>query len=184
MELRNKLTGEILTEQQFRTLHKNTSLARKLTKEAINFLGFDLVNIETQPVLTPSQTAIRNGEKQVNSEWVADWSITEKPLADVKQHQIQLLNLEVKIKIRSLADTETQINQLTRYQQLQDIVNGADVLARTLTTEEATERDAIKAIRSQVAQLRSEYSAAKIDIESKFNNAEVLGVTPEFVWGI
>lgn len=70
MELRNRATGAIITEQQLRADNPNTSFPQVLTPEIIDSFGYDPVLEGPQPTLTPPyEIAVRDGVEEVNGQW-------------------------------------------------------------------------------------------------------------------
>lgn len=70
MELRNRETGELVTDSQLRSLHPNTSFPEVITPEIIDNFGYDPVLEGPQPTLTPPyEIAVRDGVEQVNGQW-------------------------------------------------------------------------------------------------------------------
>jgi hypothetical protein len=84
MELRNRTTGAVVTEQQFRMDNRNTSFPEVLTAEIIDSFGYDPVLEGPQPTLIPPyQYAQRDGVEQVNGQWFTKY-IAVEPDADGK----------------------------------------------------------------------------------------------------
>lgn len=84
MELRNRATGALITESQFRAKHKNTSFPQVLTAGIIDSFGYDPVLEGAQPALTPPyEIAVRDGVEEVNGQWFTRYIATE-PDADGK----------------------------------------------------------------------------------------------------
>jgi hypothetical protein len=70
MELRNRTTGAVVTEQQFRMDNRNTSFPEVITAEIIDSFGYDPVLEGPQPTLIPPyQYAQRDGVEEVNGQW-------------------------------------------------------------------------------------------------------------------
>ena len=70
MELRNRTTGALITDSQFRSEFPNTSFPPQLTLEIINEFGYDTVLEGPQPTLIPPyQYAQRDGVVEVNGQW-------------------------------------------------------------------------------------------------------------------
>lgn len=84
MELRNRATGAVITESQFRAEHKNTSFPQVLTAAIIDSFGYDPVLEGPQPALTPPyEIAVRDGVEEVNGQWFTKY-IAFEPDADGK----------------------------------------------------------------------------------------------------
>lgn len=70
MEIRIKQTGEVVSEQEFRAMHPNTSLPQQLTEALINDFGGDVVFEGPQATGgTVYQYSQRQGVEQINGKW-------------------------------------------------------------------------------------------------------------------
>lgn len=70
MELRNRATGAVVTDSEFRSEFPNTSFPQPLTPDVIDGFGFDPVLEGPQPTLVPPyQYAQRDGVVEVNGQW-------------------------------------------------------------------------------------------------------------------
>ena len=84
MELRNRTTGAVITDQQLRSDNPNTSFPAVLTPEIINDFGYDPILEGPQPTLIPPyQYAQRDGVVEVNGQWFTHY-IAAEPDADGK----------------------------------------------------------------------------------------------------
>lgn len=78
MELRNRETGAVVTEQQFRSDNSNTSFPQVLTPEIIDSFGYDSVLEGPQPTLIPPyQYTRRDGVVEVNGQWFTHYIAVE-----------------------------------------------------------------------------------------------------------
>lgn len=78
MELRNRTTGAVITDQQLRSDNPNTSFPAVLTPEIINDFGYDSVLEGPQPTLIPPyQYAQRDGVVEVNGQWFTHYIAAE-----------------------------------------------------------------------------------------------------------
>ena len=77
MELRNKETGAVITESEFRAAFPNTSFPEQLTVGLIGDMGFDVVLEGPQAQPTRYQTAFRNGVEEVNGKWFTKYSVAD-----------------------------------------------------------------------------------------------------------
>jgi len=76
MELRNRATGAVITDSQFRSENPNTSFPPQLTAEIIDAFGYDPVLEGPQPTLNPPyEIAVREGVEEVNGQWFAKYSV-------------------------------------------------------------------------------------------------------------
>ena len=76
MELRNRTTGAVITEQQFRQINSNTAFPPVLTPEIIDYFGYDPVfegpQAETIP---PYQYSVRDGVEKINGKWFTKYIV-------------------------------------------------------------------------------------------------------------
>ena len=70
MELRNRTTGAVVTDRQFRSEHSDTSFPKVLTAEIVDGFGMDII-FEGPPAQTtpPYQISVRDGIEEVNGQW-------------------------------------------------------------------------------------------------------------------
>ena len=70
MELRNRATGAVITDSQFRAENPNTSFPKVLTTEILDSFGYDPVLEGPQATVTPPyQYSQRDGVVEVNGQW-------------------------------------------------------------------------------------------------------------------
>ena len=70
MELRNRTTGAVITDSQFRSEHPNTSFPKVLTVEILNSFDYDPILEGPQAQTTPPyQISVRDGIVEVNGQW-------------------------------------------------------------------------------------------------------------------
>jgi hypothetical protein len=70
MELRNRTTGAVITEDEFRRSNPNTSFPPQLTAEIISDFGYDPVLEGPQATTVPPyQYSQRDGVVEVNGQW-------------------------------------------------------------------------------------------------------------------
>lgn len=78
MELRNRATGAIITNDQFRAEFPNTSFPSVLTPDIIDDFGFDPVLEGPQPALIPPyQYAQRDGVEEIDGQWFTKYVAAE-----------------------------------------------------------------------------------------------------------
>lgn len=78
MELRNRTTGAVITENEFRCSNSNTSFPYQLTTEIIDSFGYDFVLEGPQPTLVPPyQFSKRDGIEEINGQWFAKYIAVE-----------------------------------------------------------------------------------------------------------
>ena len=77
MELRNKETGAVITESEFRAAFPTTSFPEQLTVGLIGDMGFDVVLEGPQAQPTRYQTAFRDGVEEINGKWFTKYSVAD-----------------------------------------------------------------------------------------------------------
>jgi hypothetical protein len=70
MELRNRNTGAVITESEFRSLHKNTSFPAQIRYDE---WGYDIVFEGPQATVGRYQVSARDGVEQVSGKWYTKW---------------------------------------------------------------------------------------------------------------
>lgn len=76
MELRNKTTGAVITERQFRDSNPNVSFPRVLTAEILTEYGYDPILEGPQANVTaPYETSQRAGIEEVNGQWFTKYVV-------------------------------------------------------------------------------------------------------------
>lgn len=84
MEIRIRQSGEVMTESQFRSMHKNLSLPRQLSESVLNNLDADLVLDGPQASgASRYQFSQRQGVEQLNGRWYTKYVLgpifTDRP---------------------------------------------------------------------------------------------------------
>ena len=75
MQLRNRTTGDILNEKDFRASYSNVSLPRVLTADALDGLGWDEVFEGTIPTPGAYETYVSDGVEQVDGQWQFTYTV-------------------------------------------------------------------------------------------------------------
>jgi hypothetical protein len=76
MELRNRETGAVITDGQFRASFPNTSFPRVLTVEILSDFGYDPILEAPQAVTTPPyEISQRAGIEEVNGQWFTKYIV-------------------------------------------------------------------------------------------------------------
>lgn len=84
MELRNRTTGAVITDSQFRSEHPNTSLPKVLTVEILDGFGYDPVLEGPQAIVVPPyQYSQRDGIVEIQGRWYTHY-IAAEPDAEGK----------------------------------------------------------------------------------------------------
>jgi len=89
MEIRIRVDGAVVSEQEFRRMHPNTSMPRPLTEAAINSMGGDIVFEGPQASGGEFwQFSMRSGVEQVNGKWYTKYVLgpifTDRPATDTE----------------------------------------------------------------------------------------------------
>ena len=70
MELRNRTTGAVITDSQFRSEHPGTSFPRVLTPDILASFDYDPILEGPQAQTTPPyQISVRDGIEEINGQW-------------------------------------------------------------------------------------------------------------------
>ena len=76
MELRNRATGAVITDSQFRAENPNTSFPKVLTTEILDSFGYDPILEGPQAVTTPPyEISQRDGIEEVNGQWFTKYIV-------------------------------------------------------------------------------------------------------------
>lgn len=76
MELRVRETGQVITENEFRIIHKNTSFPRPLTLDILNSFGVDPILEGPQAQTTPPyEISVRQGIEEINGQWFTKYVV-------------------------------------------------------------------------------------------------------------
>ena len=77
MEIRIRESGQVMMEQEFRSMFPNTGFPVQLTEDIINDFGGDVVFEGPQAQPTRYQVAFRDGVEQVNGKWFTKYSVAD-----------------------------------------------------------------------------------------------------------
>lgn len=70
MEFRNRETGAVITDRQFREINVNTSFPATLTTDLLESFGYDVVFEGPQATTTaPYEFSVRAGVEEINGKW-------------------------------------------------------------------------------------------------------------------
>lgn len=85
MELRNRNTGAVITESEFRSLHKNTSFPAQIRYDE---WGYDIVFEGPQVTGNRYQFSQRSGVEQINGKWYTKYVLgpifTDRPATETE----------------------------------------------------------------------------------------------------
>ena len=89
MEIRLRATGQVMTQQEFRRLHPNTSFPPQLSEALINSLDADVVFEGPQATSgTVYQYSQRQGVEQIGGKWYTKYVLgpifTDRPATDTE----------------------------------------------------------------------------------------------------
>ena len=107
MELRNRTTGAVVTEQQFRSDNSNTSFPQVLTPEIIDSFGHDPVLEGAQPTLVaPYQYAQRDGIEEIDGQWFTKYIAVEPDAAGKARMDAEQAKAVRSTRNKSLAECD------------------------------------------------------------------------------
>lgn len=99
MELRIRETGTIITESEFRSIHKNTSFPNTLTPEILDSFGVDPIlegpRAQTTP---PYEISVRQGVEEINGKWFTKYVIGPV-FTDIEDKTAEEQEIEYKARI-------------------------------------------------------------------------------------
>ena len=75
MEIRIRESGVVITESEFRQIHKNTSFPPQLSTQLINDFGGDVVLQGPTPSAGRYETVYRDGVELINGKWFTKYSV-------------------------------------------------------------------------------------------------------------
>lgn len=76
MELRNRTTGAVITDSQFRSEHPNTSFPKVLTPDILDGFGYDPILEGPQATVTPPyEYSQRAGIEEINGQWFTKYIV-------------------------------------------------------------------------------------------------------------
>jgi len=107
MELRNRTTGAITTDSQFRAEHPNTSFPRVLTAEILSSYGYDPILEGAQATTTaPYETSQRAGIEEVNGQWFTKYVVGPTFSDYVDEEGVTVTAAEQETQYRQRIDDE------------------------------------------------------------------------------
>ena len=70
MEIRNRSTGAVITDSQFRADNPNTSFPKQITADILDGFGYDpVLNGAAATVSGPYERSVRDGVEEINGQW-------------------------------------------------------------------------------------------------------------------
>ena len=83
-EYRERTTGKVIPEQQFRSQYSNVSFPDPMQDAILDEMGYDRIRPGVQPSFSvPYQYVYRNGEEQISGIWTEKWSVGIGVTADI-----------------------------------------------------------------------------------------------------
>jgi hypothetical protein len=127
MELRNKDTGKVITESEFRSIHSNTSFPPSLNIKIINDFGYDPVLEGPQaPISGPYQISMRDGVEQIGGKWFTKYVVGPR-FFDTEEKTAEEQRLEYRSRIdqrvaESIRSQRDKLLQETDWTQNRDVI--------------------------------------------------------------
>ena len=70
MEIRNRSTGAVITDSQFRADNPNTSFPKQITADILDGFGYDpVLNGPAASTSGPYERSVRDGVEEINGQW-------------------------------------------------------------------------------------------------------------------
>ena len=112
MELRIRETGQIVTEQEFRGLHPNTSFPEILSIDILDDFGIDPIFEGPQAsTIPPYEISVRQGVEEINGKWYTKYVVgpifidtEDKTAAEQEQEYKAKIDSEVAASVRKKRD--------------------------------------------------------------------------------
>jgi hypothetical protein len=99
MELRVRETGQVITEQEFRRLHSNTSFPQVLTPEILDNFDVDPILEGPQAQTTPPyEISVRQGIEEINGQWFTKYVVGPN-FTDTEDKTAEEQEVEYKVRI-------------------------------------------------------------------------------------
>jgi hypothetical protein len=108
MEFRIRKTGKVISEQEFRKLHSNTSFPEILTDEILNSFDVDPVLEGPQVITTPPyEISVRQGIEEINGKWFTKYVVgpifvdtEDKTAEEQKKEYKEKIDVDVASSVR------------------------------------------------------------------------------------
>lgn len=130
MEIRDRKTGKLMTEQEFRKAHPNTSFPTPIPEATINQFGCDVVFEGPYPTATEYQVVSRDGAEQIDGKWYTKYLVTdmnEEGIASVNAEKTKT-NKENAAKLLSESDFYDLPNTANKIVNIDEILAYRDAL--------------------------------------------------------
>lgn len=90
MEIRIRTSGAVVTEQEFRALHPDTSFPQQLSEQLLDAFDADVVFQGAQAQPTRYQVAYRDGVEQIGGKWFTKYSVADMDADAIAAMDMQL----------------------------------------------------------------------------------------------
>ena len=126
-EYRIRSTGEVLTDDQFRKRHKNTSFSRLLDEDLLDAFDTDIVFEGPQKQGPPPYSyTYRDGVEQINGKWYTKYSIKQQDKEPIDNQRAENVRIKRDQLIkgsdwRAVSDRELEPEWKEYRQALRDI---------------------------------------------------------------
>jgi hypothetical protein len=126
-EYRIRSTGEVLSDQEFRKRHKNTSFSRLLDEDLLDAFDTDIVFEGPQKQGPPPYSyTYRDGVEQINGKWYTKYTIGQRDKAPIDKQYAENIrmrrdNLIKESDWRAVCDRELEPEWKEYRQALRDI---------------------------------------------------------------
>jgi len=146
-EYRNRTTGEVKSQGQWRAAHPNVSMPRVWNQSTLDALNLDAVLETPQPTenIGQYQKVLRNGVTQdTNGNWIQAWQIVDM-FADIEGGQTKA---EQETAYQTNLDNEAAKRNRSQRDSLISKTDWWAVSDRTMTSAQTTYRQALRDITS------------------------------------
>jgi len=146
-EYRNRTTGEVKSQGQWRAAHPNVSMPKVWNQSTLDALNLDAVLETPQPTenIGQYQKVLRNGVTQdTNGNWIQAWQIVDM-FADIEGGQTKA---EQETAYQTNLDNEAAKRNRSQRDSLISKTDWWAVSDRTMTSAQTTYRQALRDITS------------------------------------
>jgi len=147
-EYRNRTTGEVKTQGQWRSANPNTSLPRVWKAATLDALNLDAVLAAPQPTPGEYQRVVRDGVTQdANGNWVQNWDIAWM-FADTTEDGVTTTKAEHEAAYQATLDAKTATANRTKRDTLLAETDWMALSDVTMSADMTTYRQALRDITS------------------------------------
>ena len=149
MELRVRETGQVITEQEFRRLHSNTSFPQVLTPEILDDFDVDPILEGPQAQTTaPYEISVRQGIEEINGQWFTKY-VVGPTFTDTEDKTAAEQEVEYKVRIDDQAAEGVRSQRDKLLQETDWIVIKAKETGTNLSASFKEYRQALRDITTQ-----------------------------------